>query len=46
MGYGGAIIAISLGIKLLFTPLMFAAQLNGLKMKLLEPETKNFQASI
>jgi YidC/Oxa1 family membrane protein insertase len=40
MGWG--ILAISMGIKLVFTPLMFSAQLNACRMKLIEPETKNF----
>jgi len=41
---GISIAALSLGIKLFFMPLMFGTQVNSLKMKLLEPETKNFQA--
>jgi YidC/Oxa1 family membrane protein insertase len=45
-GMGISIVAISLGIKALFGPLMFSSQLNTIKMKLIEPETKNFNASL
>jgi len=39
---GAGIILISLGIKMMFAPILFMSQLNALKMKLLEPESKNF----
>ncbi|KAL4449699.1 hypothetical protein ABPG74_008072 [Tetrahymena malaccensis] len=45
-GMGISIAALSFGIKLAFMPLMFGTQINALKMKLLEPETKNFQAQV
>jgi len=41
-GMGVSIAALSFGIKLFFMPLMFGTQVNSLKMKLLEPETKNY----
>lgn len=41
-GMGIAIASLSLGIKLVFMPLIFGTQINALKMKLLEPETKNY----
>lgn len=42
LGMGISIAAMSFAIKFAFMPLMFASQLNSLKMKLLEPETKNY----
>ncbi|CAD8132663.1 unnamed protein product [Paramecium octaurelia] len=45
-GMGWGILAISMGIKIAFTPLMFSAQLNACRMKLIEPESKNFQNMI
>lgn len=44
-GLGLSIAAVSLGIKLFFMPLMASTQINALKLKLLEPEMKNFQAT-
>jgi membrane protein insertase Oxa1/YidC/SpoIIIJ len=41
---GGAIIAVSLLIKLVFTPFQIKAQMTGLKMKLINPEMKEFQS--
>lgn len=43
LGIGWAIVLISAAIKVSFMPLMIKAQLNALKMKLIEPEMKNFQ---
>lgn len=45
-GMGLGIAAVSLGIKLLYMPIMVQMQMNAQKMKLLEPETKNMQATI
>jgi YidC/Oxa1 family membrane protein insertase len=42
-GMGWAIILVSLGLRSVFLPLIGATQLNAVKMKLLEPEMKNFQ---
>lgn len=42
-GMGLSIAAISFGIKFFFLPIMMATQVNVLKTKLLEPETKQFQ---
>lgn len=39
---GAGIVIVSFGIKILFSPLMLYTQLNAVKMKLIEPETKNF----
>ena len=41
-GMGLGIVGISLGIKVIFGPVMIATQLNAVKMKLIEPEMKNF----
>lgn len=41
-GMGIAIAALSFGIKLAFMPIMFGTQVNTFKIKLLEPESKNF----
>lgn len=41
-GLGLSIATCSLGIKLVFMPLMTFTQVNALKMKLIEPEMKNF----
>lgn len=38
-GMGMAIVAITVGIKLVYTPLMIKTNINTLKLKLLEPET-------
>jgi len=46
MGMGWAIILVSLGIRSVFLPLIGATQLNAVKMKLLEPEMKNFQNTV
>lgn len=45
-GMGMSIIGISLGIKFAFMPLMMGTQINALKMQLLEPEQKNYQAQV
>jgi YidC/Oxa1 family membrane protein insertase len=45
-GFGTAILSISLAIKIFFVPLMIKTQINGIKMKLIEPEMKNFQNTI
>ena len=45
-GMGFGIAAVSLGIKFLYMPIMIKMQMNAQKMKLLEPETKNMQATI
>jgi len=42
-GMGWAIILVSLGIRFAFIPLIGKTQLNAIKMKLLDPEMKNFQ---
>lgn len=42
MGLGMAIIVCSIGVKLIYAPIMIFTQINAIKMKLLEPETKNF----
>ncbi|KAM3147707.1 hypothetical protein pb186bvf_000035 [Paramecium bursaria] len=42
-GYGAAILGISIGLKVIFTPFLLSAQIQGLKMKLIEPEMKNMQ---
>lgn len=38
-GMGMAIVAITVGIKLIYTPVMVKTTLNTLKLKLLDPET-------
>lgn len=43
LGLGLSIALCSLGIKLVFMPLMTFTQLNAAKMKLIEPEMKLFQ---
>lgn len=43
LGMGVAIFAVSAGIKLIFTPLHMKAQVQGLKMKLIQPEMKEYQ---
>jgi len=45
-GMGVGIIVISAGIKLLFTPAAFGMTFHAQKMKLIEPEMKNFQAAM
>ena len=44
LGMGMSIALISIGLKMAFVPLQTLAQLNGLKMKLLDPETKSIMA--
>jgi YidC/Oxa1 family membrane protein insertase len=39
---GAGIVIVSLGIKVVFTPFMLLTQMNAVKMKLIEPETKIF----
>ena len=45
LGIGMAIVICSITVKLLYAPIMIYTQINAIKMKLLEPETKNFQAT-
>lgn len=42
LGIGVGILSISLLIKFIFMPIAMKAQVNAIKMKLLEPESKNF----
>lgn len=42
-GMGIGIVGVSLALKVVFAPIMVKAQLNAIRMKLIEPEMKNFQ---